>query len=254
MGIPKNAAAENKDAAWTVITYLTSKEWERYQTLKYQTDPTRNSTFFNPAMNKALPVPVDRGEGVPEGADPRDREHPGDVRADHRSPRRSSAAALTRHVERRRGRARARTTVDRRAQARRSPEVGGRPRLPPVAVNAGDAARIGAAGPASRPRVAARPCCCSAPARSTCSRSRSSRWSRAWSARSRTTTRGRTRGRWIGLANYSQLFHSSEFWTRRRAHRRPHRSPAWRSRSCSGRRSRSSSTSSSAARGSSAGS
>jgi multiple sugar transport system substrate-binding protein len=55
MGIPKNAPAENKDAAWTVITYLTSKEWERYQTLKYQTDPTRNSTFFSPAMNKALP-------------------------------------------------------------------------------------------------------------------------------------------------------------------------------------------------------
>ena len=55
MGIPKNAPAENKDAAWTVITYLTSKEWERYQTLKYQTDPTRNSTFFNPALNKKLP-------------------------------------------------------------------------------------------------------------------------------------------------------------------------------------------------------
>jgi multiple sugar transport system substrate-binding protein len=53
MGIPKNA--KNKDAAWTVITYLTSKEWERYQTLKYQTDPTRNSTFFDPKMAKALP-------------------------------------------------------------------------------------------------------------------------------------------------------------------------------------------------------
>jgi multiple sugar transport system substrate-binding protein len=55
MGIPKNAPAGNKDAAWTVITYLTSKEWERYQTLKYQTDPTRNSTFYSTAMNKALP-------------------------------------------------------------------------------------------------------------------------------------------------------------------------------------------------------
>jgi multiple sugar transport system substrate-binding protein len=53
MGIPKNA--KNKDAAWTVITYLTSKEWERYQTLKYQTDPTRNSTFFNPQLAKRLP-------------------------------------------------------------------------------------------------------------------------------------------------------------------------------------------------------
>jgi multiple sugar transport system substrate-binding protein len=55
MGIPKNAPAGNKDAAWTVISYLTSKQWERYQTLKYQTDPTRNSTFYSPAMNKALP-------------------------------------------------------------------------------------------------------------------------------------------------------------------------------------------------------
>jgi multiple sugar transport system substrate-binding protein len=55
MGIPKNAKAENKDAAWTVITYLTSKEWERYQTLKYQTDPTRNSTYFSPALNRVLP-------------------------------------------------------------------------------------------------------------------------------------------------------------------------------------------------------
>jgi len=57
MGIPKNA--KNKDGAWTVITYLTSKEWEQYQTLKYQTDPTRNSTFFNPKLDKALPyLPV----------------------------------------------------------------------------------------------------------------------------------------------------------------------------------------------------
>jgi multiple sugar transport system substrate-binding protein len=55
MGIPKNAPAGNKDAAWTVITYLTSKQWEQYQTLKYQTDPTRNSTFFSPALNAKLP-------------------------------------------------------------------------------------------------------------------------------------------------------------------------------------------------------
>jgi multiple sugar transport system substrate-binding protein len=53
MGIPKNA--KNKDAAWAVITYLTSKEWEQYQTLKYQTDPTRKSTFFSKSLNKQLP-------------------------------------------------------------------------------------------------------------------------------------------------------------------------------------------------------
>lgn len=55
IGIPKNA--KNKDAAWTVITYLTSKEWERYQTAKYQTDPSRKSTFK--ALAKQLPyLPV----------------------------------------------------------------------------------------------------------------------------------------------------------------------------------------------------
>ena len=53
IGIPKNA--KNKDGAWAVITYLTSKEWEKYQTGTYQTDPNRNSTFFDPALNKKLP-------------------------------------------------------------------------------------------------------------------------------------------------------------------------------------------------------
>jgi multiple sugar transport system substrate-binding protein len=62
MGIPKNAPAGNKDAAWTVIAYLTSKQWERYQTLKYQTDPTRNSTFFSPAMNAKLPYLATAGK------------------------------------------------------------------------------------------------------------------------------------------------------------------------------------------------
>ena len=53
IGIPKNA--KNKDGAWAVIGYLTSKEFEKYQTRTYQTDPNRLSTFFDPAMNKALP-------------------------------------------------------------------------------------------------------------------------------------------------------------------------------------------------------
>lgn len=53
IGIPKNA--KNKDGAWAAIAYLTSKEWEKYQTATYQTDPNRNSTFFDPALNKKLP-------------------------------------------------------------------------------------------------------------------------------------------------------------------------------------------------------
>ena len=46
IGIPKNA--RNKDAAWQVIAYLTSKEWERYQTGRYNTDPSRLSTYNGP--------------------------------------------------------------------------------------------------------------------------------------------------------------------------------------------------------------
>jgi multiple sugar transport system substrate-binding protein len=60
MGIPKNA--KNKDAAWTVIAYLTSKEWEQYQTLKYQTDPTRRSTFFSKSLNAKLPYLATAGK------------------------------------------------------------------------------------------------------------------------------------------------------------------------------------------------
>ena len=53
MGIPKNA--KNKDAAWTVITYLCSKEWGKFQVAAHQTDPTRNSVFFDPSLNQRFP-------------------------------------------------------------------------------------------------------------------------------------------------------------------------------------------------------
>ena len=46
MGIPKNA--KNKDAAWTVLTYLSSKEWGIYEVGAHQTDPARNSVFNDP--------------------------------------------------------------------------------------------------------------------------------------------------------------------------------------------------------------
>jgi len=48
---------QNKDAAWTVITYLTSKEWEQYQTLKYQTD-RRELDLLHPKLAKAFLPPV----------------------------------------------------------------------------------------------------------------------------------------------------------------------------------------------------
>jgi multiple sugar transport system substrate-binding protein len=53
MGIPNNA--KNKDAAWTVITYLCSREWGKFEVAAHQTDPTRNSVFFSPALNTKFP-------------------------------------------------------------------------------------------------------------------------------------------------------------------------------------------------------
>lgn len=53
MGIPKNA--KNKDAAWTLLTYLTSKEWGIYEVGAHQTDPARNSVFNDPGLNKKFP-------------------------------------------------------------------------------------------------------------------------------------------------------------------------------------------------------
>ena len=52
--VPKNAA--NKDAAWTVITYLCSREWGKFEVAANQTDPTRNSVFFDPALNSKFPI------------------------------------------------------------------------------------------------------------------------------------------------------------------------------------------------------
>ena len=53
IGIPKNA--QNKDGAWALITYLTSKEWGKFEVEAHQTDPTRNSVFNDPALNKKFP-------------------------------------------------------------------------------------------------------------------------------------------------------------------------------------------------------
>jgi multiple sugar transport system substrate-binding protein len=59
LGIPKNLPDKNKDVAWHFLTYLTSKEFEKYQVLTYQTDPNRKSTFSDPALVSELPyLPV----------------------------------------------------------------------------------------------------------------------------------------------------------------------------------------------------
>jgi multiple sugar transport system substrate-binding protein len=53
MGIPKNA--QNKDAAWTLLTYLCSREWGKFEAAAHQTDPTRNSVYFDATLNKRFP-------------------------------------------------------------------------------------------------------------------------------------------------------------------------------------------------------
>jgi ABC-type glycerol-3-phosphate transport system substrate-binding protein len=53
MGIPKNA--QNKAGAWTLLTYLTSKEWGIYEVRAHQTDPARRSVFYDAGLNKQFP-------------------------------------------------------------------------------------------------------------------------------------------------------------------------------------------------------
>ncbi len=53
MGIPANS--KNKDAAWHLMTYITSREFEKYQVLTYKNDPNRSSIFLDPDVDKAIP-------------------------------------------------------------------------------------------------------------------------------------------------------------------------------------------------------
>jgi multiple sugar transport system substrate-binding protein len=53
MGIPKNA--KNKDGAWTILTYLCSRDWGKFEVAAHQTDPARTSVFNDPALNKKFP-------------------------------------------------------------------------------------------------------------------------------------------------------------------------------------------------------
>lgn len=55
LGIPANLPQANKDAAWHILTYITSKEHEKYQVLNYQTDPNRISTGSDPEIAEQLP-------------------------------------------------------------------------------------------------------------------------------------------------------------------------------------------------------
>jgi multiple sugar transport system substrate-binding protein len=55
LGIPANLPQANKDAAWHILTYITSRGFEKHQVLNYQTDPNRISTGSDPEVTEALP-------------------------------------------------------------------------------------------------------------------------------------------------------------------------------------------------------
>lgn len=55
LGIPANLSQERKDCAWHILTYITSKDFEKYQVMTYQTDPNRISTGSDAEIVAALP-------------------------------------------------------------------------------------------------------------------------------------------------------------------------------------------------------
>jgi ABC-type glycerol-3-phosphate transport system substrate-binding protein len=55
LGIPANLPQERKDCAWHILTYITSKDFEKYQVMTYQTDPNRSSTGSDAEISAALP-------------------------------------------------------------------------------------------------------------------------------------------------------------------------------------------------------
>lgn len=55
LGIPENLPQEQKDAAWHLMTYLASREFELYQVSNYKTDPNRLSVFNDDELVEQLP-------------------------------------------------------------------------------------------------------------------------------------------------------------------------------------------------------
>lgn len=55
LGIPANLSQQEKDCAWHILTQITSREFEKYQVLNYQTDPNRISTATDEEVVAALP-------------------------------------------------------------------------------------------------------------------------------------------------------------------------------------------------------
>jgi multiple sugar transport system substrate-binding protein len=55
LGIPANLSQEQKDCAYHLLTYITSKDFEKHQVMTYQTGPNRLSMADDPEVVDALP-------------------------------------------------------------------------------------------------------------------------------------------------------------------------------------------------------
>jgi multiple sugar transport system substrate-binding protein len=55
LGIPKNLPQEQKECAYHLLTYITSKDFERHQVLNHQTGPNRMSMAEDAELVEALP-------------------------------------------------------------------------------------------------------------------------------------------------------------------------------------------------------
>ncbi|MEQ1950185.1 extracellular solute-binding protein [Mesorhizobium yinganensis] len=55
VAIPKNADPAKKDAAWLALTWMTSKDFNKYEVEKYQIDASRTSAFTDPDLVAKLP-------------------------------------------------------------------------------------------------------------------------------------------------------------------------------------------------------
>ena len=64
LGIPKNLPAANQGAAWQLMTYITSAEFNKFQFSTAQTDPNRTSTFLDPTLGAAYPYLPQAGEAT----------------------------------------------------------------------------------------------------------------------------------------------------------------------------------------------
>ena len=92
---PRTCPRSARTAPGCILTQITSKAFEKYQVMTYQTDPNRTSTGADPEIDGGAAVHPGGRRGHRERPDPRDREHPRDLRDRRRSWRAQINLALT---------------------------------------------------------------------------------------------------------------------------------------------------------------